>query len=223
LIALKIPWPRLPSGQLDLSRDTFREMSRAYPVVASIYEVRENLSQLRLNNLAVGRDGRNRTLLSAFASRTGRNQPSNSKFIFGPSVWLRSLIKPEPGTALGYVDWSQEEHGAAAALSGDQAMQATYLSGDPYFEFAKQAGALPKDAHKGTWREVRECFKACALAVQYGMEAESLAQRIGQSPAHAKELLRLHHETYRRYWQWNDAALDHAMLYGKLKTAFGPF
>jgi hypothetical protein len=63
-------------------------------------QVRAALSQMRLTGLSVGKDGRNRTLLSTFRARTGRNQPSNSKFIFGPSVWLRSLIRPEPGTAL---------------------------------------------------------------------------------------------------------------------------
>ena len=68
--------------------------------------------------VAVGADGRNRTLLSAFASRTGRNQPSNTEFIFGPAKWLRSLIRPEPGTALAYVDFSSQEMGIAAALSG---------------------------------------------------------------------------------------------------------
>jgi hypothetical protein len=196
-------------------------MARSYPAIAPLHELRHTLGKLRLNDLAVGSDGRNRTLLSAFASRTGRNQPSSSKFIFGPSVWLRSLIKPEPGTALGYVDWSQQEFGIAAALSGDKAMQAAYTSGDPYFEFAKQVGAIPKTAEKGTYRAARERFKACALAVQYGMEAESLAQHIGQSPAHARELLRLHRETYRRFWPWSDAALDHAMLYGQLHTVFG--
>ena len=58
------------------------------------------MAELRLNDLAVGGDGRNRCLLSAFRSRTGRNQPSNSKFIFGPAVWLRSLIRPEAGYGL---------------------------------------------------------------------------------------------------------------------------
>ena len=82
-------------------------------------ELRTSLSQMRLNDLAVGPDGRNRALLSAFRSRTGRNQPSNSTFIFGPAVWLRGLIKPEPGNALAYIDWSQQEFGIAAALSGD--------------------------------------------------------------------------------------------------------
>src|SRR4029077_14420901 len=85
-----IPWPRLESSALALDDDTFREMARAHPVeVAPIRELRHALSQMRLNELTVGSDGRNRLLLSAFGSRTGRNQPSNSKFIFGPATWLR--------------------------------------------------------------------------------------------------------------------------------------
>ena len=67
-------------------------MGRSYPQIASIRELRVSLSQLRLRDLAVGRDGRNRCLLSAFSSRTGRNQPSNSRYIFGPAVWIRGLI-----------------------------------------------------------------------------------------------------------------------------------
>ena len=130
------------------SDDTFRQMAKAYPPVSPMRELRSPLSDLRLNDLAVGRDGRNRTILSAFRSRTGRNQPSNSKFIFGPSVWLRGLIKPPPGHGVAYIDWSQQEFGIAAALSGDPAMQAAYRSGDPYLAFAKQAGAVPQDATK---------------------------------------------------------------------------
>jgi hypothetical protein len=137
------------------------------------------LSDLRLNALAVGPDARNRTLLSAFSSRTGRNQPSNTKFIFGASVWL-GLIKPPPGHAVAYVDWSQQEIGIAAALSGDRALQDAYLSGECYLAFAKQAGAVPHDANKATHGVQRNLFKQCMLAVQYGMEAPSLALRIAQ-------------------------------------------
>src|SRR5439155_17508440 len=93
-----IPWPRLASGVLALDNDTFREMARVYPdEVGPVRERRHTLGQLRLNELAVGPDGRNRCLLSMFGSKTGRNQPSNSKFIFGPSCWLRSLIRPPRG------------------------------------------------------------------------------------------------------------------------------
>jgi DNA polymerase I len=156
---------------------------------------------MRLNDLAVGQDGRNRTILSAFRSRTGRNQPGNTLYIFGPSVWLRSLIKPPPGFGVAYIDWSQQEIGVAAALSGDAALQAAYRTGDCYLAFAKQAGAVPQDATKQTHKSVRELFKQCVLAVQYGIGAEALALRIAQPPVVARDLLRAHRETYRTFWQ----------------------
>ena len=216
-----IPWPRLDSGRFDLSDDTFREMARAYPMVAPLHELRSALSQMRLSDLQVGKDGRNRTMLSAFRARTGRNQPSNTKFIFGPSVWLRGLIQPPPGYGIAYIDWAQQEFGIAAALSGDPLMMAAYRSGDPYLAFAKQAGAAPSDATKTSHKAVRDQFKSTVLAVQYGMGADALAQRIGQPPIRARELLRLHRETYRVFWRWSDAAVDYAILNGSLHTVFG--
>jgi hypothetical protein len=217
-----IPWPRLESGALALDDATFRDMARAYPAeVGPIRELRHTLGQLRLNELAVGSDGRNRCLLSAFGAKTGRNTPSNSRFIFGPSTWLRGLIRPALGRAVAYVDWEQQEFGIAAALSGDAAMQAAYRSGDPYLAFAKQAGAVPADATKKTHGHSRDSFKACVLAVQYGMGEVSLAQRIGQCPARARELLALHRQTYPAYWRWSESAVNHAMLLGFLPTVFG--
>ena len=132
-----IPWPRLESGQLDMGDDTFRQMARCYPAVSPLRELRSSLADLRLNDLEVGHDGRNRIILSAFRARTGRNQPSNSKFIFGPSVWIRSLIKPGPGRAVAYIDYGQQEFAIAAKLSGDRSMAEAYASGDPYLTFAK--------------------------------------------------------------------------------------
>jgi len=221
LVAQQIPWPRLPSGALDMGDATFREMARTHVQVAPIRELRSALSEMRLANLHVGDDGRNRCLLSPFRSRTGRNQPSNSKFIFGPSVWLRGLIKPKPGWGLAYVDWSQQEFGIAAALSGDLAMMAAYRSGDPYLAFAIQAGAVPATATKKTHEFEREQFKACVLAVQYGMGEASLALRINQPVARARQLLELHRRTYRRFWAWSDSAVDEAVLGGRLWAGFG--
>jgi len=196
-------------------------MVKAHPELTSLRELRVTLGQMRLSELAVGADGRNRCMLSAFRAQTGRNQPSNTKFIFGPAVWLRGLIRPAPGYGIAYVDWSQQEFGIAAALSEDSKMQEAYTSGDPYLAFAKQAGAVPMDATKQTHAAEREQFKACVLAVQYGMGAESLGQRIGQPVCRARELLELHQGTYRTFWKWSDACLDHANLYGKLHTVFG--
>jgi DNA polymerase-1 len=70
----------------DLSDDAFKEMARRHPdEIAPLKELRADLSAMRLIDLTVGKDGRNRTILSAFRARTSRNQPSNSKFIFAPA------------------------------------------------------------------------------------------------------------------------------------------
>ena len=216
-----IAWPRLPSGALEMTDDTFRQMARIHPRVAPIRELRSALSEMRLSNITVGDDGRNRCLLSPFSSKTGRNQPSNARFIFGPSVWLRGLIKPRDGFCLAYIDYSQQEFGIAAALSGDQRMMEAYRSGDPYLAFAVQAGAVPQGATKRSHKVEREQFKACVLAVQYGMGEISLAQRISQPVARARQLLTLHRQTYRTFWAWSDATQDEAILNGKLWTTFG--
>jgi DNA polymerase I-like protein with 3'-5' exonuclease and polymerase domains len=196
-------------------------MARIYPSVTPLRELRHALSDMRLNDLAVGRDGFNRCLLSPFRSRASRNQPSNTKYIFGPSVWLRGLIQPRPGWGIAYVDWVQQEFGVAAALSGDQAMLAAYASGDSYLAFAKQAGAVPVDATKESHGSQRELFKQCVLGVQYGMEEDTLAHRIGQHTLIARHLLQLHHENYRQFWKWSDNTVDFAMLNNSQATVFG--
>ena len=216
-----IAWPHLDTGNLSMSDDTFRQMSRRYPQLEPLRELRHCLSQMRLSNLAVGVDGRNRCMLSAFRSKTGRNQPSNTRSIFGPAVWLRGLIKPGGGRALAYVDYSQQEFGIAAALSGDPAMQEAYRSGDPYLAFAQQAGAAPAGATKISHHAVREQFKVAVLAVQYGMGGRSLGAALNQPEAKARELLELHRLMYPKFWAWSAAAVDRAMLCGELHTVFG--
>jgi hypothetical protein len=217
----RIPWPRTERGKLSLDKDTFKQMALRYPQVVPLKDLRATLSQIRKISLTVGSDGRNRTLVSPFASKTGRNQPSTTKFIFGLSAWSRGLIQAAPGHGVAYIDWCQQEFGIAAALSGDPAMQEAYTSGDPYLAFARQAGAVPLEATKHSHAEIREQFKQCALAVLYGMGAEGLAGRIGQPSSSAQELIRLHRKVYHQYWAWSDAVENYAMLHGKLHTVFG--
>jgi DNA polymerase I len=216
-----IPWPRLPSGALARDEGAFKDMARAYPALQPLRELRHALGELRLEALAVGADGRNRTTLRAFSAKTGRNAPSNTRFIFGPATWLRSLIKPEPGTALAYVDFSSQEMGIAAALSGDPALLDAYRSGDVYLGFAKRAGLAPPEATKATHAEVRERCKAVVLGTLYGMGPDTLARRIGRPPCEARELLALHRAAYPRFWRWSEAAVTSFELARRIETAFG--
>jgi DNA polymerase I len=154
-------------------------------------------------------------------AKTGRNAPSTNQFIFGAPSWLRGLIKPAEGMALAYVDYEQQEFGVAAALSGDPGMQQAYLSGDPYLGFAKQAGAVPPDGTKKGFRDLRDRFKQCAIGVQYGMATKSLAILLGVSAANAQQFLRMHKDTFPRYWGWSREVVRHANREKRLQAAFG--
>ncbi|MDB4663655.1 DNA polymerase [Verrucomicrobia bacterium] len=220
----KIAWPRLPVPDkgLKLTDEVFRGKARIHPeIIAPYYELRSSLSRLKLAKLCVGSDGRNRTMLSPFRSDTGRNQPSNSRFIFGPSTWIRGLIKPPPGRFIAYIDWSQQELGIAAALSGDVKMMEAYNSGDPYLKFAQMAGAVPENATKQTHPQERAAYKVCMLAVQYGMGPEALAGLLSKTRHDANRLHQSHRDTFPEYWRWNERILDHGLGNGQLETVFG--
>ena len=171
--------------------------------------------------LAVGTDGRNRCMLSPFASKTGRNQPSNAKFVFGPAKWVRFFIKPEDGMALAYVDYSQQEFGIAAALSGDKAMKEAYQSGDPYITFAKQSGAVPNDATPETHPRERAQFKTCALGTLYGLGPEGMAQKLNQPVETGRQLLRHHQNCYQDFWKWSHDTVATALLRKEMQTVMG--
>ncbi len=222
LVKHDIAWPRLDSGKLALDDDTFRQMAKRHPLeIGRFHELRHTLGQMRLSDLAVGSDGRNRVMLSPFATKTSRNAPSTSRFVFGPSTWLRSLIRPKQGRAVAYVDWKQQEFGIAGALSQDSNMVEAYASGDPYLAFAIQSGSVPPTATKQTHGAQRALFKICVLAVAYGQTEWGLAHAINKSPVHARELLRLHQRTYPKFYQWSQRAVDSAILNGEIQSVFG--
>ena len=216
-----IRWPKTPSGRLCSDDETFRAMAIAYPELQPLKELRATLSSMKLESLAVGRDGRNRTQLKPFTTMTGRNAPSNSQFCFGPATWIRHLIKPEPGVALGYIDFSSQEFATAARLSGDENMQASYLGGDPYLEFAKLARGVPWNATKQSHGAIRDLFKVAALAVNYGMTEKSLAVRIGRTESQAAQLIEAHRRAYPKFWHWKDRILTHVQLLRSYSTSSG--
>jgi DNA polymerase I-like protein with 3'-5' exonuclease and polymerase domains len=160
-------------------------------------------------------------LLSAFRAATGRNAPSTSKSIFGPAVWIRGLIRPEPGRALAYIDWSAQEVWIAAQLSGDRALLDSVTSGDPYLAFAKRAGLVPVDATKASHKAIRDMCKTCLLGANYGMQARSLAYRAGVSDVEAQEILRRLGTAYPVYTEWAQQVVDAGLLGGRLTTVLG--
>jgi DNA polymerase family A len=214
-------WPTYEDGTLDERDRTFREMEGKYPQIGPLRELRYSISKLRLNDLAVGNDGRNRTILGAYGSKTARNQPSNAKYVFGPAKWIRFLIAPPPGHALIHRDYCQQEVRIAAVLSGDAALLEACESGDVYLGVAKQLGFAPADATPKTHKDVRQMFKTVVLGIQYGLGARSLAVRTGVSLSEAYEILARLRARFRAFETYAARVIDRAGLDLEIGTSFG--
>jgi DNA polymerase I len=61
----------------------------------------------------------------------------------------------------------------------------------------------------------------CALAVQYGMGAETLAAQLGLQPIFGRKLLAQHKRTFPKFWQWIEQVQVTAKVKGKLQSALG--
>ena len=214
-------WPRYEDGALDQSDQTFREMEGKYPTIGPLRELRYSLSKLRLNDLQVGNDGRNRTLLGAYGTKTARNAPSNSKFVFGPAKWIRFLITPPPGSVLIHRDYCQQEVRIAAVLSGDTALLEACESGDVYLGIAGQLGFISESMTPAELKAVRTLFKTVVLGIQYGLGAFSLAVRAGISLYEAGEILARLRARFRVFEDWTRRVADRAGLTLEISTPLG--
>jgi hypothetical protein len=211
-------WPRTPSGLYSTEKEVLRAMSERCPAAEELCSTKITLNQLKTFDLAVGDDWRNRCMLSAFRTKTGRNAPSNSEFVFGLNAAFRSLIKPGPDSALVYLDFGGQEFAIAAYLSGDKNMISAYESGDPYSEWARRTGAMPTE---GNHPQIRAVYKRAALGVIFGMGAQTMAEYVGVPVARARQLLKSHREFFPRFWQWSEAVHDAGIQTRELFTVFG--
>ena len=215
-------WPTTSTGKLKTDSRTLEKFSAHYPSIAAVHNLNVLLDQLKLlPKLPIGSDGRNRCYLRPMTSITGRNQPSNKEFLFGIAKVWRKLIQAPPGKVLAYIDFKSQEYGIAAIFSGDEKMQQGYASGDPYMQAAIDTGFAPAGATKATHSKERSMFKVMTLAVNYGATEYGIAQQLRVSLPEARNMLRRHKETFRKFWRWSDAIVAQAQLELELTTPFG--
>jgi DNA polymerase I len=217
---LGVAWPTYADGSYDTTAETFKEVARQYPELEPLRELRSSISKLRLHKLAVGGDNRNRAQLWPYSTKTARNAPGASAYVFGPAKWLRFLITPSPGFALVYRDYEQQEMFIAAVVSGDSELLAACETGDVYLGIAKQLGFAPPDATKKTHGGIRNLFKTVCLGILYGLGARSLASRTGISRVEAREILARLRARFRVFEEFAARVADRAGLELELSTPF---
>ena len=176
-----IPIPVDPkTGKDSCATKLIKSMIETYPPLKHFYEDKRMIDAVKNLKLEIGSDGRNRFWVNPFGTKTGRNNPSTNRAIFGLPHTMRSFMKPLPGTAFAQADFGAEEVGIAAALSGDPVLIADYRSGDPYRQFAAAALGIQSPT-----KQQRQIYKATVLGRIYGLGVASLARNLG-IPVHRR-------------------------------------
>ena len=181
----RIPIPIDPkTGNLSCATKLIKSMIETYPLLKHFYEDKRMIDALKNLKLEIGSDGRNRFWFNPFGTKTGRNNPSTNRALFGLPHTMRSLMKPPPGMAIAQVDYGNQEAGIAAFLSGDSVAIADYLSGDLYRKFAADALGILKPTE-----QQRQVYKAVVLGRIYGKGVVSLARDLGISRSQAQHIM----------------------------------
>jgi DNA polymerase-1 len=181
----KIPIPVDPkTGKDSCATKLIKSMTETYPLLRHFYEDKRMIDAVKNLKLEIGFDGRNRSWLNPFGTKTGRNNPSTNRYIFGLPHTMRSFMKPSPGMALAQPDFGAQEIGIAAALSGDPQLIEDYHSGDPYRQFAKASLGIESPT-----KQQRQIYKATVLGRIYGLGVASLARNLGISRSQAQHII----------------------------------
>ena len=218
-----ISWPRHegPASSTFASK-TFDSMAKAYPETEAAAPAAPRPQQdAARSSWRSAPTGAIERCCGRSPPRPGARSRKPPSGFSAPAVWLRSLIKPEPGRALAYIDWSGMEFQIAAALSNCKPMLDLYASGSPYIGFAKRFDEAPPDATKKSHPHIHERYKVGCLGAQYSMQHVTLAQRLGISTFAAHEMLSQHRGLFSKYWAWVEDWIAHALNTGEMRTRDG--
>jgi DNA polymerase I len=218
-------WPRTATGKPELKGRTIGKQCQRYPELRSLQRLRDQVAELRLGAFlnTIGADGCSRCPIMPFWTRSGRNQPQgrDKVFLLALPSWLHGLIKPPPGWGVALLDWSAQEIGIAAGLSGDPALIADFQSGDPHMRFAIRAGLAPEGATKRTHGPVRDAVKPISLGVNYGMSKYGATAATGKPLLWAADVLASHRHAYPVFTQWQHDVATQALFEERIVSPLG--
>ena len=225
-IALGKAWQTTPTGKPVLDDDYFADMCNAYPFLQPLRQCRKTLKALSLFDTVIGEDGFQRFTLFMFGSVTSRNNPRATEFMLSRPHWMRNLLTPRLSYALVTADITGAEDWLAAGYSGDPELMRIYSSGaDSYVEFAGITGAVPvgtkRDKSNRELETIRAQHKTAKLAIQYGVQANTLAKYLGVPVWKAGHIINSHRQAYNVYWQWVDDQAAKARKRGYVATDYG--
>jgi DNA polymerase-1 len=237
-------WPRTPKGRLATSGRALENFSESYPIVGEFLLFSATIDMLegigssfneageieededKAKGLRINADSRNHAAMFPFGAKTSRNAPRGRAFLFTNPVWMRSLIRPEKGRAIAFIDWVAQELRIAAARSRDPALLVVCACADPYIELAITLGLAPPGATKKSHPVIRKIAKVLVLAMLYGAGPRMIAAKAKMGLAQAIDVLRRQRATFPAFYAWSDnfayRGLCAAPLWSPLGWRFWP-
>jgi DNA polymerase I-like protein with 3'-5' exonuclease and polymerase domains len=135
--------------------------------------------------------------------------------------WTHGVIKPPEGYGIVGLDWTAQEIGIGAQLSGDPALIADYLAGDPHLQFAIRSGLAPEGATKESHGEIRNLIKPVSLGIPYGISKYGVATQTGKSLRWAAEVLATWRHTYPKFIEWQENTVAQGIFDRRIVSPLG--
>ena len=201
------------------------EKLKDQPLVADVLEYRQysKLKSTYADGLlkVIDPDGRIRTSFQMTVTATGRLSSTEPNLQNIPTRTdlgskMREMFVAAPGHVLVDADYSQIELRLLAHISGDEAMQQAFLSGEDFHTVtAARVFHVPQDQ---VTHQMRSRAKAVNFGIVYGISAFSLSQDIGVTVAEAKEYMERYFATYTGVRQYMEQVVSQARERGYVET-----
>ncbi len=226
----RLALPSFKKTQRGYSTDaeTLEKLRPYHPIIGHILDYRQlvKLTGTYGDNLIAlrGADGKIHSRFNQTGTATGRlsSTDPNMQNIPVRGQLGRELRRYFTATNDGYVlldaDYSQIELRLLAVLSGDEAMQHAFLSGeDIHRATASQVFRTPMEE---VTPELRSRAKAVNFGIVYGIGDYSLSQDLGISRARAAEYIRSYLDTYPGVEAYLNETVENAKRDGCTTTMF---
>ena len=222
---MQLPHGKKTKTGWSTNADVLEKLRWQAPIVADVLEYRQyaKLKSTYADGLlkVVDPDGRIRTSFQMTVTATGRlssTEPNLQNIPARTEVGsrIRGMFVAAPGNVLVDADYSQVELRLLAHISGDEAMQQAFLSGQDFHTLtaAKVFHVAPEEVTS----RMRSSAKAVNFGIVYGISAFSLAQDIGVSVAEAKEYMERYFDTYRGVKRYMEQVVETAREKGYVGT-----
>lgn len=208
--------------------ETLESLREYTPVIDTIllYRTYQKLNSTYVEGLlkVIGPDGRVHSTFNQTEARTGRlssNEPNLQNIPVRTELGsrLRKFFTAPAGNKLADADYSQIELRILAAISGDNAMQEAFRSGeDIHRATAAKVHGLPPEM---VTPQLRSSAKAVNFGIVYGIGAFSLSKDIGVSVKEADEFIKNYLDSFPGVRDYMEKTVAFGKENGYVATLYG--